>query len=112
MTQKSIVLITTSLMVEMPHPIELEELEEHVVSLSNELVQYLKEFADQRKEVTATEVTTFRHLDDQWENAERCSECDRWATDVNKANPIDGIGEGVEIGGRLICNECRSFMDG
>lgn len=53
---------------------------------------------------------TFHYLGDDSVNAERCSSCGQWATNLNKPDTIDCIqcGDSLTETGRFICIPCQT----
>ncbi len=51
---------------------------------------------------------TFHYLGDDSVNAERCSSCGGWATNLDKPDTIDGIQFGDGQAGRFICIPCQT----
>jgi hypothetical protein len=53
---------------------------------------------------------TFHYLGDDSVNAERCSSCGQWATDLHKPDTIDCVqfGDSQTERGRFICIPCQT----
>ena len=45
-------------------------------------------------------------LDSEIMNCGKCANCNRWATDIEKENPMKELCYGATVDGKLLCDEC------
>jgi len=102
----STVLILPSLYFETT--LEHDELDRALEDISNDIHAALKALC-QRQPLRFEGNIAYRYLDEE-ENAARCSRCGHWTTDRDRPCPLEGLPEGVQVEGRLICDQCR-FAD-
>lgn len=57
-----------------------------------------------------TGVVSIHHLGDEGVNAARCTNCGRWATNVDLPDRVDGVEAGSIVDGRFLCEQCRAYL--
>lgn len=103
------ILITASVIVDAP--LDVGAAEELTQRITEEMDSALTAAFEDTPSVHNISTFSFHWLEEEGTNAAICSKCGRWTTNREKPDPLDGLGEGVEVGGQLICDECRCFGD-
>jgi hypothetical protein len=100
------ILITASVIVDAP--IDLDAAHELTERISERLDAAVDAAFKDASDVHNISTFSFRWLEDDYTNAAICPRCGRWTTDREKPNRLCGLGEGIEVDGCLVCDECLS----
>lgn len=57
--------------------------------------------------ISLTNYYVFHYLDDPDVNARPCKSCRDWTTDIERANPIISLKEGMHTNRKFLCEVCR-----
>src|SRR5689334_21210957 len=108
MNKKRPVLIGIAVLVDVPRDDEgMYDFGGVMREVSDALEAAARQVAAGRTDCKPMDVISYHYLEEEGENAARCSYCGRWASDNDRPNPIDGIALGFTVNGRSMCDQCR-----
>ncbi len=102
------VLVTASVILAVPA--DENELFERLEAVVEQLHQAVQRSFSGDPGFDQVGATAFHYLDDESENARRCDQCNKWATDVDQPDRLDGLDYGSIVDGRFLCEQCRVHL--
>jgi hypothetical protein len=105
MDEKRKVLLTTSIIVDLPE--NDDDVFERVEPICEKLRTVVESLFNDDESVQATGVIAYDWFGEPTTNVGRCTRCNEWVTNREKPHELRGLSSATLVDGKLVCDQCR-----